>query len=253
MNPPSSAAEHSLNRIPDIHDRKGLVFPRPPKPAFGVRVADIAALNGDGQILVGQRRIPTLPQFDKAFAAFAQGTVFQAKHGFISVEDLQPGDWLMTANGKVEQVTWIGSATFSPHDHGDKMHLIRVMPDSFGISRPESYISLGNAARVLQTPYELKSTMGSTPMLTPIRHFLDGVNIIDVMPPTPVRLFHVGLRRHSAMIAGGLEVESYHPGENPVKDLSTTLRSVFLSLFPHVDCLSKLGGMAYTRAQVFEE
>ncbi len=248
MNPLSSAAENLLNRNRDSQDRKGPVFPPSPKPAFGVRVADITVLKKDGQVLVGQRRIPTLPQFDTAFAAFAQGTVFQAKHGYIAVEDLQPGDWLMTASGTIEQVTWIGSATFSPQDPGDKMHLIRVMPDSFGISRPESFVSLGTAARVLQTPYELKSSTGSEPMLTPIRRFMDGVNVIDVMPPTPIRLFHVGLRRHSALIAGGLEVESYHPGENPVANLSNTLRSVFLSLFPHVECLSELGGMAYKRA-----
>lgn len=246
MNPPHSAAEPVLNR--HNNNRNGVVFPRPAQPTFGVRVAEIKALKKDGEIVIGQRRVPTMPHFDKAFSAFAQGTVFQAEHGFIAVEDLQPGDWLMTASGKADQVTWIGSATFSPQDPGDKMHLIRVMPDSFGISRPESFISLGPAARVLQTPYELKGTVGTTRMLTPVHHFLDGVHVIDVMPPTPVRLFHVGLRRHSAIIAGGLELESYHPGENPLGALSNTLRSVFLSLFPHVDSLSDLGGMAYARA-----
>lgn len=248
MNLPSSAAEQLLNRRNNNAERNGLVFPDAPKPAFGVRVADITALKDDGQILIGQRRVPTLPQFDKAFSAFAQGTIFQAKQGFIAVEDLQPGDQLMTASGTIELVTWIGSATFSPNDQGDRMHLVRIMPDSFGVSRPDSFISLGTAARVLQTPSDLRATAGSTPMLTPARHFLDGVNVIEVMPPTPIRLFHVGLRRHGALLASGLEVESYHPGSNPVLNLSNTLRTAFMSLFPHVDRLSDLGGMAYARA-----
>lgn len=218
-----------------------------PKPAFGVRIADIAALKEDGSIVIGQRKIPTLAQFDQAFGAFAQGTLLQSDRGFIAVEDLQPGDRLMTSGGHQDIVTWIGATTFAPSDQGERMRLTRIMADSFGLNRPDNFISLGSGARLLQTPPDLRGTGDASPMMTPARSFVDGVNVIEVAPPTPVRLFHVALRRHAAIIAGGLEVESYHPGPNPLNMLSHTLRIVFMSCFPQINQLQDFGPMRYKR------
>ncbi len=248
MNLPS-AAKSLLDQDIVPNDTRATVMPdRVSKPAFGVRVVDVAGLKADGHMVIGQRRIPTLRVFDQAFAGFAQGTIFQAERGYMAIEDIQPGDMLMTADGTTEQVTWIGSATFSPNDLGDRMHLTRVMADSFGMNRPESFISLGSAARVLQAPAHLRGNIDAGRMMTPAHRFLDGVNVIEVMPPTPMRLFHIGMRRHTALIASGLEVESYHPGSTPIGDLSNTLRDVFQSMFPHIDRLSDFGPMAFTQA-----
>ena len=188
-----------------------------PQPVFGVRIADIAAMLSDGSTIIGQRKIPTTPLFDQAFGAFAQGTRFLSPNGYISVEDLRPGDQLNTADGGQETVTWIGSATFSPNDLGDRMRLTRVMSDSFGVNRPQSFVSFGSAARVLQTPADLRGVTGDKKLMTTASRFVDGVNVIEVTPPTPTRLFHIGMRTHSVLISDGLEVESYHPGAHPMK------------------------------------
>jgi hypothetical protein len=60
-------------------------------------------------------------------------------------------------------------------------------------------------------------------------------------------LFHVVLKRHAAIIAGGLEVESYHPGPNPLNMLSHTLRTVFMSCFPQIAHLQDFGPIRYKR------
>ncbi|WP_227267553.1 Hint domain-containing protein [Roseobacter weihaiensis] len=219
-----------------------------PRPAFGIRIADISALKCDGTIVTGQRKIPTLPDFDKVFAAFAQGTLFQAEQGFVAVEDLLPGDWLMTANGTPEQVTWIGSTTFSAGDPAGHAPIVRVMADTFGMNRPENSINLGPAARVLQTPPDLRAAVAPNGMMTPTGRFVDGVSVVDILPPAPVRLFHVALRQHAALMANGLEVESYHPGTTSLRHLSQTLRTTFLSLFPNITLLSDFGPLHYPRA-----
>lgn len=243
------AARYTQARLPvKSASANALVAEAAPKPLFGVRIADVAALDAAGRTIIGQRRIPTLPLFDAAFAAFAQGTVFQAKSGYIAVEDLQPGDWLMTASGDTEQVTWVGSATFAPSDQGERMLLTRLIADSFGVNRPENFVSLGSAARVLKAPPHMHGSTDAHRTMTTARQFVDGVNVIEFMPPTPVRLFHVGMRRHSAIIASGLEVESFHPGANPVQDLSSTLSGVYQSLFPHMEKLSEFGPLTYGRA-----
>lgn len=218
------------------------------KPSFGVRVADIAALLPDGSTVIGQRKIPTTRHFDQAFGAFAQGTLFQAPCGYIAVEDLRPGDRLSCADGGEEVVNWIGSASFAPSDLGERMLLTRIMADSFGVNRPQSFLSVGSAARVMQTPANLRGFSGDKKLMTPAIRFVDGVNVIEVAPPTPTRLFHVGLRRHAPLIAGGLEVESYHPGHQPLQMMSHTLRSVFMSVFPHVQHLTEFGRLSVPRA-----
>ena len=218
------------------------------KPSFGVRIADIAALRPDGSTVLGQRRIPTLPQFDQAFGAFAQGTLFKTDKGYMAVEDLQPGDRVETAKGDTDDIVWIGAASFSPNDLGERMSLTRITADSFGVNRPTNCVSLGSAARVLQTPPDMRGMMATTPIMTPARRFVDGVSVIEVAPPTSIRLFHIATRSHQALIAGGLEVESFHPGTQPLQFLSQTLSEVFLSCFPHVENLGEFGPMAYQRA-----
>lgn len=220
----------------------------PFKPAFSVRIADVSALTADGRIVSGQRRIPTLPEFDQVFAAFAQGTLLQSKQHYVAVEDLRPGDWLTTAEGTCEQVTWIGSTLFAPKDKGARMRLTRIMADSFGMNRPESFVCLGPAARVLQTPPDLRGKTSAQQVMSPANRFLDGVNVIEAMPPTTIRLFHIGLRNHGAVIASGLQIESFHPGDTAVSGFSQTLRNAYLSLFPHVENLSAFGSMRYQRA-----
>lgn len=189
-----------------------------------------------------------LPKFNEAFAAFAQGTLLQTETGPMAIEDLQPGQVLATTGEQAEVITWIGSATFAPSDECDRMTLTRVMADSFGVNRPDSFISLGSAARILKTPPEYRGIEENKQLMTPARTFVDGVNVIEVMPPTPIRLFHIGLQRHASILAGGLEVESYHPGHQPLQDLSQTLRDVFMSMFPHIQQVSDFGPMRFSRA-----
>ncbi|WP_298973857.1 Hint domain-containing protein [uncultured Roseobacter sp.] len=225
----------------------------PVQNTLGVRIADIAALRTDGSIVIGQRKIPSLPLFDEAFSAFAHGTNLQSDKGPIAIEDLQPGDRLLTADGGSSEISWIGSSTFMPSDKGNFTPLTRIMADSFGVSRPDSFLSLGPAARLLQTPAHLRSEVGEKRVFTPARAFVDGVNVIEVTPPTPIRMFHVCLQRHAAVIAGGLEIETYHPGANPMRLLSHTLRTVFMSVFPQISHVSDFGPMNYARASVEDD
>lgn len=214
---------------------------------FDVRIADIKALSDDGRIVSEQHRVPNRSEFNQVFSAFAQGTLLHSKQGFIAIEDLLPGDWLNTAEGTFEQITWIGSMLFTPSEHDTQVSLTRIMADSFGMNRPESFVCLGPAARVLQTPPDMRGSASPQQMLTPAIRFLDGVNVIETTPPTTIRLFHLALRNHGAVIASGLQVESFHPGVNPVTTLSYTLRKTYASLFPNVRNLNGFGEIQYPR------
>lgn len=216
--------------------------------AFAIRIADVLALCPDGSVFQHHLKVPALPVFDAALSAFARGTLLQSDKGPVAIEDLLPGDRLITARGDAAEVKWIGSSTFTPNDLSNTTPLTRVMADSFGVSRPDTFLSFGPAARVLQTPPHLRSEGGQSQILSPVQSLVDGTQVIQVSPPTPVRLYHLSLHRHAAVLASGLEVETYHPGLHPMKPLSQTLRAVFMALFPHVRNISEFGPLTYLRA-----
>lgn len=219
--------------------------PAAPPP---VRNYEIAALRADGSLFIGQDHAPALPLFESAFAAFARGTLVQTVQGDVAIEDLQPGDMINTSSGEPAELVWIGSSNFVPADAGRRMPLVRIMPDSFGQDRPSSFLTVGPAARVLHTPPQLRGEAGGTRLLTPVREFVDGVNVIEVVPPTPVRLFHICLSRHAVIKAGGLEMETFHPGAQATRAVSQNLRDRFLSLFPQIGHATDFGPLAHPRA-----
>lgn len=213
-----------------------------------VRSLDIAMLQMDDTVARTQLRVPALPVFDDTFAAFSHGTVLSGTQGSVAIEDVQPGEMLETHDGPAAKVLWVASSTVLAADTPRPISLIRVMPDSFGMGRPHAFTTFGPAARMLQTPHHLRGTHAGASMLTRLPEFADGTNVIEVTPPTAVRLFHIGCDRHAVINAGGLLMESYHPQLETLQNLSHSMRSVFLSMFPHVTQFADFGPLAHMRA-----
>ena len=240
--PFSSAA--SLREFPRTATSRGIhVAPKTP-----MRNYEISALRPDGKVDTHQEVAPAMPLFESACSAFARGTVIATPMGDIVVEDLQPGDMVNTSTGEPATLVWIGSSSFVPGDAGRRTPLIRIMSDTFGQGRPASFLTVGPSARILHTPHHLRSEAGEKRLLTPVREFLDGVNVIEVVPPTPVRMFHFCLDRHAAESAGGIEKETFHPGAQATRSLPIAVRDRFLGFFPHIDHVTDFGPLAHPRA-----
>lgn len=213
-----------------------------------IRNFEVAALRADDKMHIAQHKAPALPLFDNAFSAFARGSLMATPNGHVAIEDLQPGDALNTSTGEPAKILWIGSSTFVPADRERRMPLIRIMADTFGQSRPSSFLTVGPSARLLQSPHHLRGQTNGTRMFTPASAFVDGVNVIEVCPPTPVRMFHLCLTRHAAINVGGMEMETYHPGSSATRSVSHAMRDLFLSMFPHIAHTSDFGPLAHPRA-----
>ena len=213
-----------------------------------LRTFEVAALRADGTRSIATYKAPALPLFESAFSAFARGVLISSPNGPVAIEDLLPGDWLNTTSGEPAQVLWIGSSSFVPADAGRRMPLIRIMADSFGQSRPGSFVTVGPGARILQTPAHMRGLTGGAQMLTPVSSFVDNVNVIEVVPPTPIRLFHICLSRHAAVDVGGMEMETFHPGMGATRQVSHAQRDLFLSMFPHIAHITDFGALAHPRA-----
>ncbi|MEO0401618.1 MAG: Hint domain-containing protein [Pseudomonadota bacterium] len=213
-----------------------------------LRTFEVAALRADKTRSIATFKAPAIPLFESAFSALARGVILSSPDGGIAVEDLLPGDWVNTTSGEAAQVLWIGSSSFVPADAGRRVPLIRIMADSFGPARPASFVTVGPGARILQTPPQLRGTTGGAALLTPVSDFVDGVNVIEVVPPTPIRLFHICLSRHAAVDVGGVAIETFHPGMAAARQVTHAQRDLFLSMFPHIAHMTDFGPLAHPRA-----
>ena len=209
---------------------------------------EVAARRADGKMHISQHKAPAIPLFDDAFFAFSRGSLIPTPNGKIAIEDLQPGDELITSTGEVAPVLWIGTTSFVPADPKRRLPLTRIMADTFGPGRPLSFLTVGPSGRIAQTPEHLRGGTHEKGMLSLASDSVDGLNIIEICPPTAIRMFHICLEKHATIDVGGIEMESFHPGPDALKNVSGAMQALFFSMFPHIASIEDFGPLVRPRA-----
>lgn len=213
-------------------------------------------LTPSGEIDSSTRIAPAIPLFEEAFSALARGSVVMTEDGPVAVEDIQPGMRALTADGRAETVTWVGSIVIYPGmssgNEAEQVTLTRITADAFGHGRPMPDLVLGPRARLCLRDPRLMRVAGVERAFVPARGFLDGVSVIEVTPVAPVTAYHLVLERQGALRVAGLEVESYHPGEGVEGMIEPRMLSLFLAQFPQIERLEDFGPMAAPRLTRFE-
>jgi len=217
---------------------------------------EAAWLTPQGDIETSTRLAPATPLFEEAFSALARGSLIQTEFGPVAVEDLQPGTRVLTAEGRSETVTWVGSMmayprATTPHPD-DQVTLTRITAESLGLGRPMPDLMLGPRARICLRDTRLRAQLGLEAAYVPARAFVDGVGVIELTPVAPVPMFHVVLARHGSLRVAGLEIESYHPGEGIAEMIAPRMLSLFAALFPQMSTLAGFGPLAHPRLTRFE-
>ncbi len=200
----------------------------------------------DGQIKLTDHIGPAVPAFETAFSAFAHGSLVTTTRGPVAVEDLEPGMKLITRENGSQPIQWIGSMRLVPEATTRSAHdarMTRVMADAFGFTRPDRDLMAGPGARLLRKGYG----PNREDMLVPVRNLSDGMSVIDIVPPSPVMVYHLCLRRHATITVNGLEMETFHPGEGFERNMGQNMLSLFLSFFPHISRPEGFGPTAYLR------
>ncbi len=183
--------------------------------------------------------VPAYPLFEAAFCAFSRGTLIATENGPTAIEDLLPGDRVLTSDGNAQPLTWIGTTTIVPSSKDlPQVPLYRISPDAFGLGRPLSHLVAGPSARILGAGQQT---------LTPISTFEDGVNVTRLSLPSPLDLYHICLQEHGLLRMGGLEFESYHPGHGALRDVGPAMRTLFMKLFPQIGHVTDFGLMKHPR------
>ena len=226
---------------------------RPEQKKSPMRRYQVAYLNAEGQPEFTDRVGPALPKFEAAFSAFSRGTLISTSRGRVAVEDLEPGAEILTNDHGPLPLMWVGSMTLIPQGPGlnpQFCKLTRVMPEAFGIGRPETNLMAGPGARLLARPEGLRDSMGGDRILSPARDLIDGINVFEVTPQRPVSVYHICLDRHAIIKAAGIDMETYHPGNGFERTMGHNALTLFMGLFPHLTRPGGFGGTQHTRLPI---
>jgi hypothetical protein len=239
-----------------VHQTDGLLSPSRLRTAkdngrrqVATRRYDITYLTDHNTHEYRQVIAPSLPSFEAAFSAYGRGLLIDTSDGPCAVEDLTPGMMIETMEYGPLPVLWIGSMQIIPNlpvDRPELASLVRIMADRFGIGRPVVDMILGPSARILTGDDD-------TALYTPAHDMVDGDGVFQLTPPAPTRVYHLVLPRHATVLAGGLRLESYHPGRYKSELLGPELLRVFLTLFPQFQNISEFGRMTHGHADETRE
>ncbi|MEO0370985.1 MAG: Hint domain-containing protein [Pseudomonadota bacterium] len=228
--------------------------PNAGRKPLSMRKYSIRSLGVNGGVKRSDQIGPAMPIFESAFSAFAHGSIISTEAGPVAVEDLEPGMKIVTLNDTAEPLLWLGAMTLVPRSDNTPMEdnrtassLTRVMADSFGVGRPHADLMAGPGARLMLRRPARFSVSGDDRPLTPAANIADGMNATQIVPPTPVALYHLCLPKHAIISANGIDAESFHPGAGFERNMGPNMLTLFLSFFPHVKEARDFGPLAHPR------
>lgn len=221
---PKAGSYSAINKFPPVAERGDT--PRSvgrPQAAPLMRKYAAACLSEDGGITEVERLAPATPDFEQAFSAFSHSAQIYSPNGPIQASDLLPGDVVNCASGNQRTVVWIGSMTGVPtmdQPHLPNFKLVRISADTFGLDRPMGDLTLSPSALL---------NAGMENIAAGDR--VDGETIVQLMPQSSVRMFHIMLDRPDHVLANGLPVASYKPDPSMIDRMGPNRKALYKSFF----------------------
>jgi len=143
---------------------------------------------------------------------FCAGTGILTPSGFRAIEDLLPGDLVVTAQNESKPILWLGRTEFSmadmQNDPATRPVRIKANAVSSGVPFADTYVSAQH--RVALTGPMAELLFGDHCVMVRAKHLVGSI-AETVMPESPVSYFHMLLDAHDMVVANGLEAESFQP------------------------------------------
>ena len=150
----------------------------------------------------GSQTYSIAPDGTFVVSCYLRDTLITTPDGQQRIQDLQPGDTVLTANGRVATVKWVGHrkmyASRIPARHAIRAYPVRIAAGALGPDIPsrDLYVSPGHH-------------MYFDGMLSPAMLLVNGKTITQDFSRRSFEYFHVELDRFDILLAEGAPAESY--------------------------------------------
>lgn len=184
----------------------------------------------------------------------ARGTVIETPSGPVPVEELCPGDLVLTEDGRQEPIRWLGTRTVTSAELSADPSLrpIRISASAFGRGLPARDLCVSPQHRILVTGWRAELLFGEDSVLVPAKGLVDDHLIGVDYSADEVQYFHLLFDRHEVILTEGLPTESFYPGPQSMGDLDGQVRAELLRIFPQLEGKSALFEPAAPGLRVWE-
>ncbi|WP_299845956.1 Hint domain-containing protein [uncultured Roseovarius sp.] len=159
---------------------------------------------------------------------FVAGTLIRTPDGEVPVDNLTPGDLVMTQDDGAQPLRWIGQRRVPAT--GDYAP-IRIARNTFGTHRE---LLLSPLHRVLIRDSLAELLFGEAEVLVAARDLINDSSVRRVEGGM-VDYVHILFDRHQVVFSEGLETESFLPGPQTAKSFEADIVAEICTLFPEID------------------
>lgn len=172
---------------------------------------------------------------------FTTGTRIATPAGARPVEDLAPGDLVLTRDNGLQPIRWAGQRTVAARG---KFAPVRFKPGV--LTGAERDLVVSPQHRMLFRGHRAELLFGEREVLVPAISLIDGQQVLRDHGGT-VTYHHLLFDRHEIIYANGAASESFHPGQIGLEAIDDPAREELFALFPELRSDPKGYGQAARR------
>ncbi len=166
---------------------------------------------------------------------FTPGTSIATPKGECAVEDLAPGDRVITRDNGTCEIRWTGRQTL---DHGRLAAAAHLQPiliarGSLGYGLPERDMLVSPNHRFLVAADRTMLCFEDHEALAAAKHLIDH-RLIRPVRALGVTYILFLCDRHEVVLANGVWAEAFHPWDQSLNGLGNAQRSEIFELFPEL-------------------
>lgn len=189
--------------------------------------------NDAGNVDTGYVTVNTVP-------CFVAGTMIRTPWGEVAVQDLSPGDMVLTHDNGPQPVRWIGQRAVAAQG---RLAPIHIRANTFG-AHDELLVSPQHRVLIRDSLAEL--LFGEAEVLIAAKDLVNDSSV-RVREGGEVNYVHILFDEHQVVFSAGLATESFLPGPQVTHSLESEIVDEICAIFPEIDRETGLGYSAAAR------
>ena len=167
---------------------------------------------------------------------FTPGTRILTPDGTCPVEEIAPGQTILTRDNGPQEVLWTGQHRLGGARLFAMPHLrpIRLRAGALATGIPDGDLIVSPEHRLLVTGASARALFGEAEVLVEARDLLDDRRVTVEHGLTEVRYIHLLTARHQVIWANGVASETFHPARADLTLIDPAARDALLSVAPGI-------------------
>ncbi|TNE69246.1 MAG: type I secretion protein [Rhodobacteraceae bacterium] len=158
---------------------------------------------------------------------FASGTRIATPYGARTVEDLRPGDLVITMDNGIQPLRWVGARTVPAMGRFAPIEITK------GALGNEADLIVSPQHRMLLQGWRSEMLFGASEVFSAAKHLVNGTTI-RARPGGLVSYYHLMFDRHEVIFAEGAATESFHVSDHSLTGVADAARDELFGLFPEL-------------------